>query len=182
MTMIARTTKTALVMTLGVLALTACPKKQEAAVDASVPDAAVVVLVSPDQDAAVAPFEAGAATPVPVIGAKPATPTSTTTPTAPPAAEPVASASAAPAVPGPGECCCEIAGQPLASLGQSECTKAKHGKCVKKDRCADATLRPAEGTGTCCCKAGAELSVRAQSECTRGGHGQCVKMAECKAR
>ena len=174
-----RTIVTALLVGLSLSSLTACPKKAEPTVEAGVVDAAVIVLVPPDTDAAVAQFDAGA-TPVPVVGAHPTTAAGAANSGAAAAvadaAAPVATAPAA------GECCCEVAGQPLAALGQSECTKAKHGKCVKKERCAEAALKPVEGTKNCCCNVNGTKSVMGQSDCARGGKGQCIKMQECNAR
>lgn len=175
-----QTIVTALLVGLSLSTLTACPKKAEPTVEAGVVDAAVIVLVPPDADAAVAQFDAGA-TPVPVVGARPGAAAGAAGSGAAAAivaetAAPVASAPAA------GECCCEVAGQPLAALGQSECTKGKHGKCVKKERCAEAALKPVEGTKNCCCNVNGTKSVMGQSDCARGGKGQCIKMAECNAR
>ena len=171
-----RTIVSACLLGLSLGTLTACPKKPEPSAEAGAVDSAVIVLVPPDTDAAVAQFDAGA---VPVIAARPAgagvvdggAPAATV-------AEPAPVASA----PAPGECCCEVPGQPLTSLGQSECTKAKRGQCVKKDRCAAAALKPVDGTKNCCCNVNGTKSVIGQSDCARGGHGQCVKMQECKAR
>jgi hypothetical protein len=175
-----RTIVTALLVGLSLTSLTACPKKAEPTVEAGVPDAAVIVLVPPDTDAAVAQFDAGT-TPVPVIGAHPTTAPGTVGSGAAAAAT-AAEAAPVASAPGPGECCCEVAGQPLASLGQSECTKAKHGKCVKKERCGEAALKPVDGTKNCCCNVNGTKSVMGQSDCARGGKGQCIKMHECNAR
>ena len=123
-----QTIVTALLVGLSLSLLTACPKKAEPTVEAGVVDAAVVVLVPPDTDAAVAQFEAGA-TAAPVVGARPTTGGTVASAVSSTVAEPAAPVASAPA---PGECCCELPGQPLASLGQSECTKAKLGKCVRR--------------------------------------------------
>lgn len=176
-----RTIVTALLVGLSLSSLTACPKKAEPTVEAGVVDAAVIVLVPPDTDAAVAQFDA-AATPVPVVGARPTTAAGTGAAASGAAAAVADAAAPVATAPAAGECCCEVAGQPLAALGQSECTKGKHGKCVKKERCAEAALKPVEGTKNCCCNVNGTKSVMGQSDCARGGKGQCIKMAECNAR
>ena len=163
------------------IALTACPKKPEEAVEAGALDAAVVVLVNPADDAAVAQFDAGSSANGTAGGttAKPAAVDSgAAIATTAASAEPAASAVPVAA----GECCCELPGQQLASLPQSDCAKVKHGKCVKKDRCAEPAARPVDGSKSCCCDVNGTKSIIGQSECARGGQGKCIKMHECKGR
>jgi len=78
-------------------------------------------------------------------------------------------------------CCCEVPGQPLAQIGQSECTKGKKAQCVKKEKCAAAPpVDAGPAPQQCCCESSGKKGLRGQSECSKGGAGKCVKMAECK--
>ena len=174
-----------LLLTLPLLgaALVACPKKPEPTVEAGAVDAAVVVLVNPADDAAIAQFDAGTSANGTAGGttAKPAAvdsgaPTTTTTASAAPEATAVPVAA--------GECCCELPDQKLTSLPQSDCAKGKHGKCVKRERCADPAAHPVavDGSKSCCCDVNGTKSIIGQSECAKGGQGKCIKMHECKGR
>jgi hypothetical protein len=164
--------RTVAVVSVLALMLAACPKKQDTSADAAAEAAA-------------------AATTAPATADTPSTATATATATA-------GGAKVAPATPkvdaGPTDagaggdsgalvdtCCCEVPGQPLTQLGQSECTKGKKGQCVKKEKCAAA---PAPDAGPpaqqCCCDTAGKKELRGQSECTKAGAGKCVKMTECK--
>ncbi len=177
-----------------VLTLAACPKKTESVPDAAV-EPIVPVAVAPTTPAPVV----DAATPLVGAASTAAAAKSATSPTvvdasvaSPDAAAPLATTSEdAGAASASTACCCEVTGQPLATLGMSECTKTKKGQCVKKDRCAVATGAATDGGAragsavtppiaqTCCCDVAGKKDIVSQSECAKGGKGRCVKAAEC---
>jgi hypothetical protein len=55
--------------------------------------------------------------------------------------------------------------------------KERSGKCVKKNKCADAG---APAGHPCCCDKDGKKQMLGQSECTKGGAGKCVKKDQCK--
>lgn len=153
-----------------------CQKKEEAPVaPIAIADAAVVTAVD------AAPSVAATSDPLPVQ-AKAAQPTAVAPaadagPTAMDAG--VATADAGTSG-GPQDCCCEVAGQPLVTIGMSECNKARKGQCVKKDRCAAAPAPAEPAKDSCCCDAAGKKEVVGMSECNKTRKGQCVKMTDCK--
>jgi hypothetical protein len=86
----------------------------------------------------------------------------------------------------PQDCCCDVAGQPLATVSMSECNKTRKGQCVKKDKCEAAQKATADkekntaaaAAGQCCCEADGKKALADQSACTKG-KGKCVKMNQC---
>ena len=74
-----------------------------------------------------------------------------------------------------------MAGQPLSTVNQSECTKVKKGACVKKERCASVAVVDAGPVPQqCCCDVSGKKELVGQQECTKLRKGACVKMDQCK--
>jgi hypothetical protein len=165
--------RVAVLMALGTF-LVACPKKPGAEPDAAA-EASVPAATTETADSAPPEAPTAAATTAPAGGK-----------TAP---RPIADAGAdarsdagvvADAGPAAQECCCEVSGQPLASVAQSECVKTRKGQCVKKERCTAAVVPDAGTAQTCCCDAGGKKEIVTQSSCAKERKGKCVKMTECK--
>ena len=165
------------------LSLAGCAKKEDLAAADAAPSATSVATVAPAASTSAEPDKAGepatAAAPAEKAGNKdvPATPKAASAD-----ADGTPTAAADAGTTAVETCCCDVPGEPLAQVGQSECTKSKKGQCVKKDRCAavPAAVDAGPAVQQCCCDSAGTKKLRGQSECTKGGAGKCVKMAECK--
>jgi hypothetical protein len=154
------------------LLLAACPKKDGEGADAAAEAAAPAVTPATTDTAPVAD---AAATPL----------TTTTTTAAKVTPKPVTDGGATAAdaggtTPTGQDCCCEVAGQPMATVNQSECTTTRKGQCVKKEKCAGILPPDAGLAQTCCCNGDGKKEVIQMSTCAKERKGQCVKMTECK--
>ena len=158
------------------MALAGCPKKPDATAADADADAGSTATAATAPNAEGAP-DAG----VPEVAPSP-TLTGSKTATPAPRATDAGAAVAPGAGPAFDACCCEVAGQPNAQVGQSECTTTRKGKCVKKELCAAPAHVVDAGPPAqqCCCDVGGKKELRGQSECTKAAAGKCVKMAECK--
>ena len=162
------------------LSLAGCAKKEDLAAADAAPSATSVATVAPAASTSAEPDKAGepatAAAPAEKAGNK-ATPKAASAD-----ADGTPTAAADAGTTAVETCCCDVPGEPLAQVGQSECTKSKKGQCVKKDRCAavPAAVDAGPAVQQCCCDSAGTKKLRGQSECTKGGAGKCVKMAECK--